>query len=120
MMRFGRANLPIRSATVSRIPSTVCSSPCELALQRHERDDRLAGVLVVLADHGRLGDVGVRDDRRLDLGRREPVAGDVDDVVDPPDHPEVAVLVTARGVADEIGLRAERSKYVSTKRSSSL
>ena len=93
MMRLGRANLPIRSATVSRIPSTVSSSPGEIALQRHEGDDRLAGVLVVLADHGRLGHVGVGDDRRLDLGRREAVPGDVDDVVDPPDHPEVAVAV---------------------------
>ena len=91
MMRLGRANLPIRSATVSRMPSTVCSSPVEVALQRHERHDRLAGVLVVLADHRRLGDVRVRHDRRLDLGGREPVAGDVDDVVDAADHPEVAV-----------------------------
>ena len=46
----------------------------ELALERHEGDDRLAGVLVVLADHGGLGDVGVGDDRRLDLGRGEAVA----------------------------------------------
>ena len=76
----------------------------ELALERHERDDRLPGVLVVLADHGRLGDVGVGDDRRLDLGGREAVAGDVDDVVDAADHPEVAVAVPTRGVADEIGL----------------
>ena len=104
MMRLGRANLPIRSATVSRMPSTVLSSPCEVALERHERDDRLAGVLVVLADHGRLGDVGVGDDRRLDLGGGEPVPGDVDDVVDAPDHPEVAVGVAAGGVADEVGL----------------
>ena len=80
----------------------------EVALERHEGDDRLAGVLVVLADHRRLGDVRVGDDRRLDLRRREPVAGDVDDVVDPADHPEVAVAVAAGGVADEVGL-ADRS-----------
>ena len=79
----------------------------DVALERHERADRLAGVLVGLADHGRLGDVLVRDDRRLDLGGREPVAGDVDDVVDAPDHPDVAVLVAARRVADEVRLRAE-------------
>ena len=47
------------------------------------------------------------DDRRLDLGGREPVAGDVDHVVDAADDPEVAVLVLARGVADEVGLLAE-------------
>ena len=69
--------------------------------------DRLAGELVGLADHGRLGDGLVGDDRGLDLGGREPVAGDVDDVVDPADHPEVAVLVLAGGVADEVGLVAE-------------
>ena len=107
MIRLGRANLPIRSATVARMPSTVLVVALELALERHERDDRLAGVLVVLADHRRLGDVLVGDDRRLDLGGREPVAGDVDDVVDAPDHPEVAVRVAARGVADEVGLAAE-------------
>ena len=60
-----------------------------------------------LADHRRLGDLRVRDDRRLDLRRREPVPGDVDDVVDASDDPEVAVLVLARGVADEVGRLAE-------------
>ena len=55
MIRFGRANLPIRSATVSRIPSTRLVA-LEIALQGHERADRLARVLVGLADHGRLGD----------------------------------------------------------------
>ena len=107
MIRFGRANLPIRSATVSRIPSSSSSVPSVVALERHERADRLTGLLVGLADHRRLGDRLVGDDRRLDLGRREPVARDVDDVVDPPDHPEVAVLVPARRVADEVGLLAE-------------
>ncbi len=61
----------------------------------------------MLADHGGLGDVGVGDDRRLDLGRGEPVTGDVDDVVDAPDHPDVAVGVDASGVANQIGLLAE-------------
>ena len=107
MIRFGRANLPIRSATVARISSTSSSLALGVALQGDEGADRLAGVLVGLADHRRLGDLRVGDDRRLDLGGREPVAGDVDDVVDPPDHPEVAVLVLARGVADQVGLLAE-------------
>ena len=110
MIRFGRANLPIRSATTARISSTSSSlgsvSPCE----GDEGADRLAGVLVGLADHRRLGDLLVGDDRRLDLGRREPVAGDVDDVVDAADHPEVAVLVAAGGVADQVGLLAEASR----------
>ena len=35
----------------------------QVALEGHERHDRLAGVLVVLADHGRLGDVRMGHDR---------------------------------------------------------
>src|SRR4051812_17605277 len=58
------------------------------ALERDERGHRLAGVLVGLPDARRLGDLRVRDDRRLDLRRRHAVAGDVDDVVDAPDDPE--------------------------------
>ena len=106
-IRFGRASLPIRSATCSRISVDQLVGALEVALERDEGADRLAGVLVGLADHRRLGDLRVRDDRRLDLGGREPVAGDVDHVVDAADHPEVAVLVLARGVADEVGLLAE-------------
>src|SRR3954465_15500170 len=47
------------------------------------------------------------DDRRFDLRRRQAVAGDVDHVVDTAEDPEVAVLVLARGVADEVGRLAE-------------
>src|SRR3984885_10079556 len=35
------------------------------------------------------------------------MAGDVDDVIDPSDHPEVAVLVLARGITDQVRLLAE-------------
>ena len=55
-----------------------------------------------MADHGGLGHLRVRHDRRLDLRRREQVSGHVHHVVDPADHPDVAVLVLARGVADEV------------------
>src|SRR3954468_3005112 len=79
----------------------------EVALERHERRDRLAGVLVALADARGLGDLRMRDDRALDLRRRHAVAGDVDDVVDAPDDPEVVVLVLAGGVAHEVRLLAE-------------
>src|SRR4051812_17021666 len=78
----------------------------EVALQGHERRDRLAGVLVGLADARRLGHMLVADDRGLDLGRGHPVAGDVDHVVDAPDDPEVAVLVPARRVSDEVDVLA--------------
>src|SRR5256885_6125023 len=42
------------------------------------------------------------DERALDLDRRDAMAGDVHDVVDAAEKPEVAVLVDARPVADEI------------------
>src|SRR4029450_4605449 len=74
------------------------------ALERHEGTDRLAGGLVLLADHGRPGDLLVRDQRRFAPARRQAVPRDVDHVVDPADDPEVAVLVAARGVAYEVSL----------------
>ena len=106
MIRFGRASLPIFCGDVLAQLGDHLVARLVAALGRDEGDDRLAGVLVRLADHRRLGDLGVRDERRLDLHRREPVAGDVDHVVDPADDPEVAVLVAARGVADQVGVAA--------------
>jgi len=74
MTRLGPARtLPIRSATVPRMPSIVRLVALERALERHEGDDRLSRVLVVLSDHGCLRHVGVGDDRGLHLGGREPV-----------------------------------------------
>ena len=44
----------------------------------------------------------MRDERALDFGGAEAVAGDVEHVVDAADDPEVAVLVAARAVTGEI------------------
>ena len=71
-------------------------------LQGHVHVDALALDVVGIADHRCLGDRLVADQRGLDLGRAEPVAGDVDDVVDPAHEPVVAVLVHARAVAGEV------------------
>ena len=106
MIRFGPGELADPLGDVLADLGDELVGALEVALERDEGADRLAGVLVGLADDGRLGDLRVGDDRRLDLGRREAVAGDVDHVVDAPDDPEVAVLVPARGVADEVGVRA--------------
>ena len=46
--------------------------------------------------------LGVVDERRLDLDRRDAVAGDVHHVVDAAEQPEVAVLVDSRAVAGEV------------------
>ena len=86
------------------------------ALQRDERDDRLAGLRVHPAAHRRLGDRRVIDERALDLDRRDPVAGDVHHVVHPAQQPEVAVLVDPRAVACEVDARVF-DQYVSTYRS---
>src|SRR6185312_8278642 len=66
------------------------------------REDRLALYLVRLADDGSLGDPRVRDERRLDLHRPEPVARDVQHIVDAAHDPEIAVLVSVGAVPRHI------------------
>ena len=56
-----------------------------------ERLDELPGDRIGLADHARLGHGRVLHQRALDLERPDEVAGRLDDVVAPPDEPEVAV-----------------------------
>ena len=48
---------------------------------------------------------GCDDEGALDLGRREPMAGDVHHVVDAAEQPEVALLVALRAVAGEVHAR---------------
>ena len=69
--------------------------------------DRLAGGLVGGADDRGLGDLRVRDQRRLDLGGGDPVAGHVHHVVDPAEQPDVAVVVLLGAVAGEVVLGPE-------------
>ena len=56
----------------------------------------------VAAHHGGLGDRRVVDQRRLDLGGGDAMAGDVHHVVDPSEEPQVAVLVDLGPVAGEV------------------
>ena len=70
--------------------------------QGHEGDDRLARRGVGRADDRRLGDARVVDEGGLDLGRRDAVARDVHDVVDPAEQPQVPVLVELGPVAGEV------------------
>src|SRR5690606_24380538 len=69
---------------------------------RHIGVDALALDLVRVAHPRRLGDLRVGDQRALPLGRAQAVAGDVDDVVDPPGDPVVAVGVAPAAVAGEV------------------
>ena len=75
------------------------SSASTAGRERHERLDDLPGDRVGHADHARLGDRRVLEQRALDLERPDQVAGRLDDVVAAPDEPEVAVVVAAREVA---------------------
>ena len=54
------------------------------------------------ADDRGLGDRGMVDERGLDLGGRDVVAGDEHDVVDAAEQPEVAVVVALGAVAGEV------------------
>src|SRR6266545_2566759 len=78
------------------------------ALQRHVGDDRLAGAVVLASADRGLGDLGMVDERALDLDRGDAVAGDVHHVVHPAEQPEVAVLVDARTVARKVGAGVPR------------
>ena len=95
----GLAIGPISWATCSR-SSCTRTSPCALSsatCPRRMTKATIAWPVVasVRADDGRLGDRRVDDQRRLDLGGRDAVAGDVHHVVDAAEQPEVAVLVAA-------------------------
>ena len=104
-MFAGIASLPIFVATCSRSSVSFSGEPSDPALQRDERDDRLAGHGVLPAAHRRLRHVGVIDERALHLDRRDPVPADVHHVVDAAHQPEVAVLVDAGAVAGEVHAR---------------
>ena len=75
------------------------SSAVAVAGERHEGLGHLAGLLVGPSDDRRLGDGRVRDEHRLELGRRHLVALVLDELLDAVDEHDVAVLVGAADVA---------------------
>ena len=74
------------------------------ALERHEGDDRLARLRVVPSRGSGFSHSRMRDERALHLDRGDSVAGDVHDVVDAPEQPEVAIVIDPRPVAHEVGV----------------
>src|SRR5699024_3605787 len=74
-----------------------------LPAQDDEGDHGLAGGVVLRAHHGRFGDPLVGDQGRFDLGGGQVVPGDVHDIVQPAQQPDVAVLVVLGAVAGEVG-----------------
>ena len=107
-MVLGLAMGPISLPTWLR-SSAMMASPVVhgVPAQDHERDDGLAGGFVRGADDGGFGHGGVGDEGGFDFGGGEPVPGDVHDVIDPAQEPDVAVLVLLGAVAGEVhGLEA--------------
>ena len=101
-MSSGRAIAPIFFTTWSFSSSIVPSNPRVAFLQRHERGDRLPLDLVRAADDRRFRHARMIDERALDLHRPDAMAGDVDDIVDAAEQPEVAVGVALGAVAGHV------------------
>ena len=72
------------------------------SLERDKGDDRLTFDFMGASDHGGFGHGVMADQRTLDFGGAEAVAGDVEHVIDAADDPEIAVLVPAGAVTGEI------------------
>ena len=71
-------------------------------LERDEGVDRLSRELVGDAHHRGFGHRLVFDQRRFDLRRGQPMAADVDDVVDAPADPVVSFVIASGSIAREL------------------
>lgn len=76
--------------------------PAAVVLDGHERVDGLTGHVVGDGDGRGFGHGGMLEQRGLDLGRREAMAADVDDVIDAPADPVVSVVIAGGQVAGEL------------------
>ena len=101
-MSSGLAIAPIILLTWVRRWSSELVACVETHSQRHERYHALTFQFVGSADDGRLGHRFMGDERALDFGGSEPMARDVEHVVDATDNPKIAVLVSPRSVTGEI------------------
>ena len=98
----GRASAPISLVDVGAKLLPQCLAGLLPGFERDEGGDPLSLQIVGLAHDGRLGHQRMADQRTLDLHRREPMAGDVDHVVDAAHDPVVAVLVAPGAVTGEV------------------
>ena len=90
---IGPISLPTQSRSSFAIFSRLGAGRPRL-LQHDERADRLAGHVVGTADDRSFGDHRIRDQRRLDLHRAQPMARNVEHVVDAAHDREVAVVLS--------------------------
>ena len=84
--------------------------PLDPGLEHQEAERHLALQRIGDADHRAFGDIGMRRQHLLDLAGREPVGGDVDDVVGAGHHVDVAVGVDEPGVGGLIETRERRCR----------
>ena len=108
----GLAIAPMCLPTWPRSSSFRLGVGVDAALERDEDDHALALEFVRPTDGGGFRDLGVTNERALDLRGAETMAGDVEHVVDPAHDPEITVLVPARAVAGEIAAFDLRSSTV--------
>jgi len=73
-----------------------------IGAQGHIGVDPLPLDVVRITDDRSLGDLWMRDERALDLGGAEAVAGDIDDIVDAAGDPVEAVGIAPRSVTSEV------------------
>jgi hypothetical protein len=102
---FGRAGVHWMLSNVAMAPMRAHPGDDLLAqflslrpvgLERDIGEEALALDLMREPDHRRM-----RADRRLQLDCAEPVAGDIDDVIDPPGDPVITILVAPGAIAGE-------------------
>ena len=101
-MSSGLAMAPISFATHFRnssFNSGVGFLPCS---EGYESRDGLALDVIRTRDDRGFGNRFVRDQRGLYFHRAQAVAGDVDHVVHPAHHPEIAVFIFAGTIAGEV------------------
>ena len=100
------ANAPIvRTDALDKFLDHLIVGRRHARLQDDEAHRHFALQLVGRADDSALRDVAVTGNHFLDRAGRQPMAGDVDDVVDATHHVEIAVVVLVAGVAGQVVAR---------------
>lgn len=100
--RFGRCEGPDALADLEDEFLAESFGRLVAVLERDECVHCLAGQFISHTDHGRLGNGVVLDQRRLDLGRRQAVAANVDHIVHTSSDPVEAFVVTSCTVTREL------------------
>jgi hypothetical protein len=80
-------------------------------LDGNEGVNGLAGELIRDTNHSRFSDGVVLDQRSLNLGSRQTMAGNVDDIINTASDPVVAFVVTSCSVARELAKNQRPASY---------